>query len=193
MDIEQFILPIKGQAQCGCGFFVGNHFITAGHVVLECNLPLDIWYNGEKFQLNFDNLLKLVYTKNLSDKNCCGDFAVFAFEDINSPLVFADYIPKADQELNCVTYGTIVSKSESIPSIFTTKEIISKVKTSALVRDEQQGNFFACDTKSILHKGNSGSPLIDSDNRVVGILHAGTQIPECCVFQNALSIKHLMK
>jgi hypothetical protein len=193
MDIEKFTLPIKGQAQCGCGFFVGNHFITAGHVVLECNLPLEIWFNGDKYQLEFDNLAKIVYTKELTENCYCGDFAVFAFENINSPLVLADYIPTTGQKLNCITYDTIVSKSGSMPSIFATDEEIMKVKTTATVREEQQGNFFACDTDTILHKGNSGSPLIDTNNRVVGILHAGTQIPECCVFQNTISIKQFMK
>lgn len=137
--------------------------------------------------------MKIVYSKELSEECYCGDFAIFAFENINSPLVLADYIPVTGQELSCVSYDTMVSKSESMPPIFATDEKISIVQTTATVREEQQGNFFACNTDSILHKGNSGSPLIDTNNRVVGIFHAGTQIPECCVFQNTISIKQFMK
>ena len=190
MELEQFVLPIFDVlgSQCGCGFFVGNHFITAGHVVLECNLPLIIFYKRKKLQLNSDNLINLKYEKKVTTDIKCGDIAIFALEDINSPLVLADYIPTYGRKLICISFDTIVLNSDPNSSIFENNEKISMVKTIASVREEQQGNFFACNTESILHKGNSGSPLIDSDNRVVGILHGGTIFPKCCVFQNVISL-----
>ena len=194
MDIEQFVIPIMKEAQCGCGFFVGNNFITAGHVVEISNLPLTIWFNGIKYQLNDNNLIKMQYTKNLSENKQCGDFAVFALKGINSPLVLADYEPSKGQELCCITYDTILAdNNNNVPSIFAKNEQVKKIVTSAVVREERQGNFFACDTKSILHKGNSGCPLIDTNNRIVGILHGGTKIPKCCIFQYAYSIEQLIK
>lgn len=194
MNIENYILPIFGEVQCGCGFFVGNHFITAGHVVTKCNLPLLVWYNGEKHELNFYNLLKISYSKDISDSTYCADYAVFEFENINSPLELANYVPINGQLLRCVTYDLVHTKvANNVSTIFSNEERVVKINTSAIVRTERRENFFACDTKSILHEGNSGCPLIDSDNRVVGILHGGTKIPECCVFQSAYSIGQLIK
>lgn len=195
MDIGKYVIPVFGEAQCGCGFFVGNIFITAGHVALKCNLPLTIWFNGNKLRLGYDNLIKIAFSKELSSSGECGDFAVFRFEDVNSPLVLSNALPAVGQKLCCITYDTIHSDTNigGIPAIFSQEERISNVVTSAIVRAETKGNFFACDTESILHEGNSGSPLIDADNKVVGILHAGTKIPDCCVFQSAFSIASLMK
>lgn len=194
MDIENYILPIMGNTLCGCGFFAGNHFITAGHVVVKCNLPLVVWFEGKKYTLNFNNLLQICYSKEIEGRISCADFAVFTFDNINSPLDLADYTPTNGQVLRCITYDEVHAKTNNnVPAIFANEERIVKINTDAIVRIERQENFFACDTKSILHEGNSGSPLIDSDNKIVGILHGGTKIPECCVFQSASSIKQFIK
>lgn len=194
-NIEIFIVPIIGQAQQGCGFFVGNYFITAGHVIEENNCPLFVYFEGKEFILDKTKAVKICYSKELTTDENTSDFAVFEFNDISSPLELADYEPVAGQELRFITYDTVVVNNDNpdLPAIFSTSDRIEKVISSAIVREEKQGKFFACDTKSILKKGNSGSPLLDSNNRVVGILRGGTYIPECCIFQNAKSIRNAIQ
>ena len=192
--IESFVVPIMGQAQQGCGFFVGNYFITAGHVLEESKLPLSIIYDGKQILLNESTAIEVNYSKELTGDESETDFALFALNGINSPLKLADYKPSIGQELRCFTYDTVVYKDETpnIPAIFANREEIVTVDCKAVVREEALGNFFACDINSILKKGNSGCPVIDSDNNVVGILRGGTHLPECCIFQYAYVIKALI-
>lgn len=182
---ELYVVPIMGQAQQGCGFFVGNYFITAGHVIEESDSNLSIQYNGKMMILDKNKAIKVCYSKELTDSSNCLDYAIFAVEGVDSPLKLAGYKPKLGNILHCITYDTVVTKDEihGIPTIFANKEQILKKETNAVVREESLGNFFACNTDSILKKGNSGSPLFDSQDKIVGILRGGTEIPECCIFQ----------
>lgn len=192
--IESFIVPIMGQAQQGCGFFIGNYFITAGHVIEESKHPLSVRYGGINYVLDKSKAVKICCSKKLTTDESDADFAIFSVDGVNSPLKLANYKPIQGQELCCITYNTIVTKDETpaIPAIFAVKEEIERIVTTAIVRQEILGNFFACDTKTILKKGNSGSPLIDTEKRVVGILRGGTYIPECCIFQFAQIVKDVI-
>lgn len=191
--IDSFVVPVMGLAQQGCGFFVGNYFITAGHVIVDSEVSPSIVFEGKHIVLDKNKALKVCYSEQISGNEGESDFAVFAVAGINSPLKLADYKPLAGQVLRCITYDTVVQKDETpgIPEIFATKEEIVTVNCSAIVREETLGNFFACNTDYILKKGHSGSPVIDSENKVVGILRGGTYLPECCIFQYASVIKEL--
>lgn len=194
-QIDSFVVPVMGLAQQGCGFFVGNYFITAGHVIGDGEFSPSIVFEGKRIVLDKNKALKVCYSEQISGDESESDFAVFAVDGINSPLKLADYKPLAGQVLRCITYDTVVQKDEmhGTLEIFATKEEIVTVNCTATVREETLGNFFACDTDSILKKGNSGSPVIDSDNNVVGILRGGTYLPECCIFQYAGVIKELLE
>jgi S1-C subfamily serine protease len=193
-SISNYIVPIMGQAQQGCGFFVGNYFITAGHVIEVSKMPLSVRFEGRDFILDKSKAIKICYSKKLTADDDVADFALFAVDGVNSPLKLARYKPIQGQELCCITYDTIVTKDETsgLPAIFSVKERIERVVATANVREETLGNFFACDTNPILKKGNSGSPLLDAENKVVGILHGGSYIPECCIFQNVQIISILI-
>lgn len=193
-SISNYIVPIMGQAQQGCGFFVGNFFITAGHVITESGMPLSVKYEGRDFILDKSKAIKICYSKELTADDDVADFAVFAVDGVNSPLRLASYKPSQGQELCCITYDTIVTKDETsgLPEIFCVKDSIERVVATANVRKETLGNFFACDTNPILKRGNSGSPLLDAENRVVGILRGGTHIPQCCIFQYVEIVKDLV-
>ena len=193
-SISDFIVPVMGQVQQGCGFFVGNYFITAGHVIKESEKPLSVRYDGRGYILDKGNAVKICYSEQLTKDEDAADFAIFNVEGVNSPMKLASYKPIQGQELCCITYDTIITKDEdsALPTIFAVKERIEKVVAKANVREETLGNFFACNTKPILKKGNSGSPLLDADSNVVGILRGGTAIPECCIYQYVQIISNLI-
>lgn len=192
-----FIIPIMGQAQQGCGFFVGNYFITAGHVIENYDGVLSIWFDGKEIELDRHKALIICNSNRINEDGSDADFAVFSVDEVDSPLEFADYKPTPNQKLRCVTYDTVFVEDDKpgIPKIFAYKDEIVKVEAQATVRQDTLGNYFACNTTPNLKKGNSGSPLLDSDNNVVGILRGGTysNMPECCIFQYVDIIKALLK
>lgn len=194
ISLENYIVPIMRQAQVGCGFFIENLLFTAGHVVENSDTPLTVWFEGKKILLDTKNAIKVCCTKEINEDENCADFAVFRVDNVDSPLRFADYKPPFGQELLCVTYNTIVAKDESCDTltIFACKEKKEKVQIPAIVSGETCGNYFVCNTKTVLKEGNSGSPLLDSENRVVGVLCGGTSIPECCIFQYVKLLKDSM-
>ena len=187
---KKFVAPVMGIAQDGCGVFVGNRFITAGHVAKPDGFPYSAYNAGKKYVLDNTNLLAYRYSEQLAAEHDCSDYAVFSVEGVDSPLKIADYRPKEGQELLCVYYDTEVSNhpEEGLPSISTTSDEIVQKTTIVTVRKESQGNFFAVDSADFLKVGNSGSPLIDADGNVVGILRGGHLNTSCCVFQYANTI-----
>ena len=54
-----------------------------------------------------------------------------------------------------------------------------------------KGNFIACEMSYPLRKGSSGSPIFYK-GKLAGILSAGDESREICIFQNAQSIMQLL-
>jgi len=189
---KNFVAPIWGEAHDGCGVFVGNRFITAGHVTKYDSFPYYVENGGKRYQLDNSNLLSRCFSEQLTAEPDCGDYAVFSTDGLDSPLQMADYCPQEGQKLLCVYYDTEVTNhpEEGIPSIFTTSEEIVQKTTFVTVSKDRQGNFFAVESDELLKVGNSGSPLIDADGKVVGILRGGLLGTPSCVFQYANSIKN---
>lgn len=189
---KKFVAPVMGNAQDGCGVFVGNHFITAGHVTKTDDFPYYACQETKRHKLDDSNLLDYCYSEQLTADADCGDYAIFSVNEVNSPLQMADYCPQEGQKLLCVYYDTEVSNhpEEGIPPIFTTSEEIVQKTTLVTVSKDRQGNFFAVESDELLKVGNSGSPLIDADGKVVGILRGGLLGTPSCVFQYANSIKN---
>ena len=188
LSMDKYIVPIFGQAQQGCGFFVGNYFITGYHVIEEYEKPLYIWFDSKKYVLDKNKAIKTSCSRTNSD------FAVFSFEKIDSPLELADYEPAFGQMLHCITYDTIVAKNSkpNLLDIFAKTDHVEKKSTSVVVREEKQGDFFACDTESVLREGNSGCPVLDTNNKIVGLLVGGTDVAECCIFQSTKPIRNIL-
>ena len=119
---KKFVAPVMGNAQDGCGVFVGNRFITAGHLTKNDAFPYYAFQETKRHKLDDSNLLNYRYSEQLTDDADCGDYAVFSVDEVNSPLQMADYCPQEGQKLLCVYYDTEVSNypEEGIPPIFTT-------------------------------------------------------------------------
>ena len=89
MNREDYITFIDGGTSDGVGFFVGNLFITAGHVFNEGQTH-SIYFDGQRIVLDKN---KAIFFKSPN-----GDFfspdtpdvAIFDCAGVNSPLVFAD-------------------------------------------------------------------------------------------------------
>lgn len=184
---EKFILPIESIAHAGCGFFVDNLFVTAGHVAVNNELPLTIYFNGKTVKLDKSNLLFARYVDNEPNPEDNIDVALFKVEGVNSPLKLADYRPKAGEQYVCYSFNDEVFhlNQQGVPAIFSSYDQIVPVSTPVKVLDKTDGKFFGCESEKVLQRGNSGSPLIDAEGNVVGILHGGVPDTNQCVFQYA--------
>lgn len=186
-----FVQPIFDLAQVGCGIHVGKYFITAGHIY-NSHSNLYVYINNSRVLLNQDNLVYSCFTEDVPSI----DLAIFRLDCENNAIMIADYTPSPNQQLFCIAFNTIIETQDSqFPSgIGSSKERIEQIKTSVIAREERQGQLFACNSVEVfLRPGNSGSPLFDDKNRLVGILSGGRENTEICFFQNVESIHQILK
>ena len=120
------------------------------------------------------------------------DIAVFKLEGVApSPLSLAEDSPRNGDVLTSVSYLHYGKKNPNATSAFdATNEVYEKLVCNAKVT-ELYNNFFVCYMEVELKPGSSGSPVIDEEGRVVGILHGGKD--NLCVFQSSESLVQLMK
>ncbi len=169
---------------CGNGFFVGDYFVTAAHVISAVNFPL-IKMNGQEFFLKqTDAIVWRIMSENPKEEDFentdNADVAIFHFPNAGSPLQFSDKLPEPSIILSCnYYYHSNFCKSQG--------EVGDK--------DFFLGNFFGCRMTPIhpTEGGSSGSPLI-KDDIVYGILHAGNKSDtSICVFSSAAYALHLLR
>jgi len=214
MSVKKYVFPIFRKREDGIdikgnGFFVGNLFITAEHVVMP---DKHIFY-GEPYiiigkqEIVLTNKVELKYKSlEYDDNDCCSghedsdrtDLCVYNLTEveINSPLRLATSSPTPGQHLQCDFYHE--KKDLSNPS---QEMIIEKPlqlyfwETKAIVETEEQyfvGNFFGTRMKPHHpHQGSSGSPLYDKNNIVFGILHDGED--DFCGFYAAAHAYQLLR
>lgn len=205
MKTIDYIFPIFEDAEgkegvdlIGNGFFVGNLFITADHVVSDSYFMPFIIINGKQYNLEEQFRIQLNYDSISHDAdghpfghedNSKTDFVVYKFDNIkiNSPLRLSENMPSLGQQLNCDFYHRI--KDSSNPSqICECKYPIPlfKWETIGIVESDTKyfiGNFYGS-RMSPVHpfRRSSGSPLYNGEI-VYGILHAGGD--DLCVFYSA--------
>ena len=122
---ENYVTFIDGGTSDGVGFFVGNFFITVGHVFNEGQTH-STYFGGQRIVLDKSEAIFF--------KSPFGDFfdpdipdvAIFDCAGVNSPLVFAEDMPIIGQELTNVSKRRVVvdDSHSGCPSIFTRKEVI---------------------------------------------------------------------
>ena len=135
----------------GCGFFIGHHFITAGHVIKNSENPA-ISINQKRVNLTNPVFLE----DNESDPNGY-DLAIFDFEDFHGDLELGtdEIIP-----------GKIL-RSHSFRRLG--EEF---VECDVEVNDYKEGNYFGGLSSTNLKGGCSGSPVLIG-NKVVGMIVKG--------------------
>lgn len=191
MNREDYITFIDGGTSNGVGFFVGNLFITAGHVFNEGQTH-SIYFNGQRIVLNTSEAIFFKSPNGDFFSQDIPDVAIFNCAGVNSPLIFAEDMPIVGQELTNVSRRrVIVDDSHSgFPSIFTKKEVI-QIHT-CIGKVTHTTGYCECYTDKILREGDSGSPLMNG-NTVYGILIAGEPGTPRCVFQSSASIVTLIR
>ena len=205
MTAIDYIFPIfedaggkEGVDLIGNGFFVGNLFITADHVVSDSYFVPFIIVNGTKYNLEESCKIQLNYNSIIYDAeghpyghedNSKTDLVVYRFENliIESPLKLSENIPTYGQQLSCDFYHRIKdSANPSKACEFNYPIPLFAWETKGVVETDEKyfiGNFFGS-RMSPIHpfKRSSGSPLYAS-NIVYRILHAGGG--DLCVFYSA--------
>lgn len=192
MNLEDYISYIQvnganGGEKEGVGFFVGNLFITAGHVIKDCN-DFIIYHKGVTYNLNKSDAKSFSYMGDNSIASDGYDIAIFKIDGIKSPLTLSSELPQSDKDLQTVTKRKhVVSNGKSI---FDRNEIIQLHSFGTKVV-EIKDNLLGC-TAEYLIKGDSGSPVLNGD-KVYGVLIAGQPGTDVCVFQSSNSIIEIIK
>ena len=93
---------------CGNGFFVGDYFVTAAHVISAVNFPF-IKMNGQEFFLKqTDAIVWRIMSENPKEEDYentdNADVAIFHFPNAGSPLQFSEKLPEPSTILSCNYY-----------------------------------------------------------------------------------------
>lgn len=159
---------IDGGTSDGVGFFVGNLFITAGHVFNEGQIH-SIYFNGQRIVLNKNEAIFFNSPNGDIPNPNKPDVAIFNCTGVNSPLVFAEDMPIIGQELTNISRRRVVVDDihSGRSSIFTKKEVIQM--HTCIGKVTHTTDYCECHTDKILRKGDSGSPLMNG-NTVYGVI-----------------------
>lgn len=182
--IFSYVSPVfdPNLAVCGVGCFVGDHFVTAGHVFELCD-SLYVFYNNERIHLTPSILLKSVNNniKSAKDEDIM-DYAVFKVDGVNSPLRLSENQATADIDgYQCFTFFSD-PESNGLP--------LRSISSGQFKRSVF--NFFELSMdRQDIRKGNSGSPVI-IDGIVYGILSGSLSEdhPEDILFQSAHKVNY---
>ena len=156
----KYIVPVFDCIHtCGQGCFIGDCFLTSGHVIGKETKYL--FWNKERFTLDSREALSVQIITKGKDDCTQNDFALFRFNGIDSPLKLSNSLPPVGATFDCITWIPDNNMSEVDGFI---KRLICK---GEVVRHYH--HFFSCRMDYKLSKGSSGSPLI-LDNTVWGLL-----------------------
>lgn len=181
--MKQYVLSIiSDNYNEGCGVMVGDMFITAGHVISECENPRIRW-NGKRIAL----INPIVFHNDENDSDGY-DIAVYSVPNANSPLVLSDVVPEKGDVLKSCSWRMLGEEY---------------VECNTVVNGLKDRNYYASETDEQLKSGSSGSPVF-LNGEVVGILCAGncnddntpcnTEWPlSLCVFLSSKVILELLE
>ena len=152
-EYKDFIVPVWGMNyKDGCGFFCGDYFITAGHLIQHAKDPF-IFIKGKKVTLPEPIICRF---DNREDGY---DLAVFKMKGITSPIELSEVIPTPGTNVIVMGY-----QDQEIDCRF--------VETDAIVLEYVQGFYYTFNTTEQLKAGCSGGPVFQ-DGKVVGIIVMG--------------------
>ena len=173
LEISKYVVPIHDAvADCGVGFFVGDIFITAAHVIADDDRC--IFLNHTRIPLLPRDA---IMTSTSDKKGLRTDYIMFRINGINSPLSLSRTKPMVGDWLKCVSFShemTYDTPEERLPHIVCDAEVVSHYE-----------NYFSCNMDRVLFAGTSGSPILKK-GEVIGLLCGGyINNPYQIVFQSA--------
>ena len=151
MDYRKYILPIGSHNYYeGCGFFVGDYFITCGHVIEHAESPF--LYILQK-QVSLDKPAFLEYSKDTSGY----DLAIFHIPGITTELYLYENIIKEGSIAHSVSFKCLGEKL---------------VECDVTIGPDREANYISGLSDIPLKGGCSGSPIL-MGNQVVGMITGG--------------------
>lgn len=156
MDLlyRKYVHPIQCTNNVeGCGFMLGNYFITSGHVIKEAENPY-LYISGERLVLE----RPFFFDANVHDMSGY-DLAVFYMPILHSTLELYEGPIKIGMNLKSISF-----KEEAMGYI--------QLQCDAIVNETDEGNYFGFITSKNLKAGCSGSPLLLGD-KVAGVMTRG--------------------
>ena len=171
-----YIVPLFEHTQRnthkGCGVFVGDYLITAGHVATSDGNPLSelyAYYNGRYIRVGNESI---IYDGrgNIDVDGLHDDLIVYYVPGIKSPFRLNEQSVEVGQSLYTMPYDYI----EEIDEIrrHGNECRITSLQGKVLNGDGFWRNCFSVNNPCIYHSGNSGSALFHK-NVVYGLLIGG--------------------
>lgn len=189
--LEQWILPVFNRANhhttCGQCFIVGSYLITAAHVIYKDDEYVDAYVVIENNPIYLHREQALLYELSHTIDENYHDYAVFALPEVsNSPLHLKSITDNRDC-LTCFYQRCVKSGNGSIWNVPNSELMTSRTQFHTQYSDY----LFDCEVNPMLIKGDSGCPIVDKENNVVGMLVAGDD-KSICAFQSAAFIKNII-
>lgn len=194
----------------GCGFFVKGYFLTAGHCLNAGFIRFR--YNQKDYIFRKEDAVYFKTIDKDSTKTQTGDIAIFKFEDPTHYLNIGDDLNSLDlfSESSSLILPHYIHKVEQInkgTSIFNVPKEryvleIDKFQyyDSILEKIEGKNNYvsymFEASTDAIIQAGSSGSPLINRDHEVVGLLIGCRDFnnkPNVILFNHLQSYRYMLR
>lgn len=151
---KKYVHPVQSTNYAGgCGFVLGNYFITSGHVIKEAKNPY-LYISGKRLALERPVFIEA----NVQD--ALGyDLAIFHMPILQNTLELYEGPIEAGMQLKSVSF-----REETIGYVL--------LQCNATVIKIKDGNYFGFLTSRNLKAGCSGSPLFLGD-KVVGLMTGG--------------------
>ena len=182
MDYKKYIMPIGSHNYYeGCGFFVGDYFITCGHVIEYAERP---FLHILQKRILLEQPVFLEYSKNTSGH----DLAIFHIPGINTELSLYENIVEEGVVANSVSFKGMGEKL---------------VECDVTIGPDREENYISGLSDIPLKCGCSGSPILIG-NQVVGMITGGNNngdgtpcnpnLPlNLCVFLSSKAIDNIIK
>ena len=160
----------------GNGVFVGNHLITAAHV-LDGSKSFEVWVDDKYFRIETSSAI-FFQTPETNESGNFLDLAIYTLDDIESPIGFYEGdLNEAD--IICMVWKHSVETT-------TKQEVWTPFETDAMYIG-RKGNFIECMMSDPVIKGYSGCPLF-SDGKLVGTLYGSGDEGRTCFFLSGEAI-----
>jgi len=176
-SIVKVIVPMGNDLLCETGFFISNYnIITTAHGLqikdgtYDCNPMIQFYYQ----ETDGTTIPSKMYKCQIHTINLEKDIAIGTVNDnwvlsVAKPLVLSEKTPTRNDCIDCYGYP-----NNNIDLIKISGNLINHDNIS--VRDNFNNNLFVTDSLKCnlpIDHGNSGSPLINNEGSVVGIVFAG--------------------